>query len=1369
MSTKIAAIRAKAELIGQILLYGSIGTASSATVYILHDQIRQVRQWRHMIDSGRKLQEMARKHGFSETTIQRLNDPSLETFLLEQQRRGKVRLDLVEDIPKFTSSPHRGQVYYVVPTSKKRKRPYTQKRTCQQPNRAPQNIREFLSRSIPLWNEIFATNRGRARPDMWQERPKIAINQANRTFEYSHRMFSTNARGRRVVSSQFACKNIQSRFSTIFPGGQLSTSALPMLSPDDTILKTEVLMSNDLESRCRQFLQRHGLGSHNPGRSISEMSVSEMSELVLSVASDAPLDPLASRTTASLLSELIQCGELSWAQVTRRLHKRSAFTILLQLIQQQSQEFVISWKSAELTFAALVDSVKTGLVRKAWSRDIFDKLIPHLRPQSLAAVWMRRSTAEEAIRIADFLLPPILSAVSEGRFIEATLLQKILDWSKSEIGQEHFFKLISSGLANPSHGDSAFSLDVLLHFGLPGIRLYLSSQEDLNSTYREAVNHMVISALNCRQYVQVLQLIERGSNALNPQQLRQVSLHLMTCFSPTTSEEIDLSAASKIVQLYFRHELLLDKSEIVSFIQDIYLCKTLSLEIRSKFLDDVLSIIKRDLDLVSDILNPSSLPKDHDMCPTLGNKREHLLVGLWNDTKDISHVTKYFSKFHNNPVGPEFPLMQAMLRIAVECKNDKLMSSTAWAMFENLRPDLASRWRELHHIMPVLAKCGQITALTKILEALSENSFFSVGQENKVFTDIYPHLVLAIPPEDALTFIEDNYSKYGMVLGPRAFVSLLFRSITYAQLGSCSTLVQRLIELNSKFQHPVENRGLSVRMAFQAARQRHPKAAIFLNELLTEIAETDDSLISKNLCLDMTRWLAADTLQEKTFSFARRKFGRANRLRSEFVTRASALRELADSCEWLSQKISFKHQYFEHPTALFPGPGKRDWLFREKDLLCETRVLALHTIGDYKSAVEEFQRFISEYENPTPKLARVGAQALLALKTPEVTARLFDYLKTKGGPLARYLQIRYALKEDENVSSSDIRQMIMDWYKDFSHLRPPQLHKLLAGAIDHMIHPKSPTRPSDKEGALQLLMDIYNSAYIKLVPSDLALYSAFISVYSALHDIQGIMWTFLNLFKSNISLISSGFHRVIINASSRMIDEMRGKDDHRLREAKILWFHLKQLAYKRYVWQKSEEQSDLREVFQIILRQWSTKPALTTEESNDQPAQIDQKLNEFEQRKEDAVLLSTRGSQRKQALKEALDYSMPDDPVDWKSLDIDTDPLTASLSSRDLELLEASLNQGPRARKTSKKADGSLFSRSKDRAVDQRLHDLDPESLAVSSTEELALLEESLKKDSEELKTTLSPNDLEWLEARVDDESKERMIVADNADSSSGA
>src|SRR6201986_3370917 len=98
MSPQISAVRAQAELLAHILLYGSVGTASSAVVYLLHDQIRQLRQWRAMIDNGRKLCEMARKHGFSDSTLQRLNDTSLESYLVDQQSRGNIRLDLIEDL-----------------------------------------------------------------------------------------------------------------------------------------------------------------------------------------------------------------------------------------------------------------------------------------------------------------------------------------------------------------------------------------------------------------------------------------------------------------------------------------------------------------------------------------------------------------------------------------------------------------------------------------------------------------------------------------------------------------------------------------------------------------------------------------------------------------------------------------------------------------------------------------------------------------------------------------------------------------------------------------------------------------------------------------------------------------------------------------------------------------------------------------------------------------------------------------------------------------------------------------------------------------------------------------------------------------------
>src|SRR5689334_1655756 len=106
MPSQLSVLSNQARQLAQILLYGSVGTASTAVVYLLHEQIHQVRQWRHMIDNGRRLGEAARKHGFSEAAIQRLTDISLESFILDQQSRGKLRLELVKDPPKSTSSPH---------------------------------------------------------------------------------------------------------------------------------------------------------------------------------------------------------------------------------------------------------------------------------------------------------------------------------------------------------------------------------------------------------------------------------------------------------------------------------------------------------------------------------------------------------------------------------------------------------------------------------------------------------------------------------------------------------------------------------------------------------------------------------------------------------------------------------------------------------------------------------------------------------------------------------------------------------------------------------------------------------------------------------------------------------------------------------------------------------------------------------------------------------------------------------------------------------------------------------------------------------------------------------------------------------------
>jgi hypothetical protein len=114
----------KLHLVGQILIFGSLGTASSAVVYFLQAELRRIRRLGCMFDNGKKFAEKLRQHGISEATIQRLYENNTEDHVFHMVARGQIQLEPVIGGPKLTSSPHKGEKYHVisVPRSKKRKR-----------------------------------------------------------------------------------------------------------------------------------------------------------------------------------------------------------------------------------------------------------------------------------------------------------------------------------------------------------------------------------------------------------------------------------------------------------------------------------------------------------------------------------------------------------------------------------------------------------------------------------------------------------------------------------------------------------------------------------------------------------------------------------------------------------------------------------------------------------------------------------------------------------------------------------------------------------------------------------------------------------------------------------------------------------------------------------------------------------------------------------------------------------------------------------------------------------------------------------------------------------------------------------------------
>lgn len=1198
MSRQISAVRAQTELLANILLYGSVGTASSAVVYLLHDQIRQLRQWRIMIHNGRKLSEMARKHGFSESTLRRLNDTSIESYLIDQQARGNIQLELIEGVPKWTSSSYRGQIYHVVPTYSKstnRRRSRREKVGEIQPKYELDKYLRYLKSSRPQLLESRNYSRCAQSGNLFWSGPQQRLHRLS-GIPSKQRLFCSDTR----VSSDMKRSSVLNDIHKRQPARSLPTwrssgvdcSFSPTGSTENISIKSGPQLSSidNIKERCVQFLFKYGVdGSWRQ----PEPDMSVISRSVLQVAADSPAGSWTLRAVNPLISELINLEQLTLSDAVPKLHDGSALILLLKLVQNHHHKAKDDEQVVILAFDALFSLIKTAGASRAWLRSICRTLTEIVEPQNLpkmCGVHLSSLSDEKAL---GFFLPTLVLQAFENPGLYISHLNEMLQHLESVLPAKEFDKNILNCLKNsPSISDSVLCLvlDVIIKGSLPENMARVDESRKTPNRTSEIIPSLLVISLEQNCWETTLRILEQYSHALDSKQISQASFFIIDQCRNFLRHNPRPDVGLKILELYSKGILPAEKDAIAHIVKDYYLLSPTSARVRSKFLHDAVAILRSDLDCVDILLSPSSNPKDQEMADTLLHCQINHIGTIWKSTRDISRVSNLYADFTQAYFGNSVSMMQTVLRIAIEASNTSLMSSIAWSLYKKY-PELRSNWNELLMILSALAKCGQTTALSRILGDLNVSGLLpTYANESTAFCDINVDIARVVPCGQALDFIETCFTKYGFVLGPRAFNMLLFRIIAEEEVSSCVRLLQKLLAFDSRQTHPIGITRYAIKAAMRGARSRRAGDAPFNYYLLKMISSSNESLISKNLCLEITEWLAVDSrgsekVIHNTRPYLNGKFWSAAQMaqlrQSKFLLRASVLRSIADRSPWLSQETNF-HPYFEKEAV--PSSGNRPRVGGEKNQLCLVLMQRLLALDDVEAAVKAYESFMLKNNIPSRRLTDIAVSAYLRLGDTDRARSLSDRLG-KSGQNSTAIELLWIRKEIINgqLTVASLRQLILEWYRSFESSKPRFLHIPLCDAVNRLLYPKSPEFSTDAQGAIQLLLEVYNSTSMKRVTPGIEVYIAFFSAYAANKDIRGIIWTFLKIFQNNLPL-TPRFFRAMKNRSEHMLQEMKKSRDGRLKEVRLLWFHIKSLCGIRMHWQKSLERSMLKNVFNILLR-----------------------------------------------------------------------------------------------------------------------------------------------------------------------------------------
>ncbi|KAF2675364.1 hypothetical protein BT63DRAFT_420559 [Microthyrium microscopicum] len=1126
-----AVFQSRLRLVGQVLLYGSVGTASSAVVYLLQDQIRQIHRLQQPVLNNRKRFAAAlREHGISDDSIERMRIRTFEQQIKDLERRGLVKLELVEDPPLRTPSHHNGRKYRIIPIPRGQQHSLVQEQRGDDEGLDLPQATMGVATLPTIDSKVISTFSCLRRSAY-----------SNLYYKHGTRTFSSSSSSKMTGNpAQHWCRlhTMERRTKSslrLSKAYSAAASFLPSTGPSFvTALRSQAPVSEHDTSTVE-----------DPQSSFSIRFVDPYTPLLVRLVSASP-------GTTEFLHYLTECHELL---VENRLgvrgflsflYEKHAFVAILEFhekfptIIHQADDYAVVFKSAikilEQTNSVPIKARIIAVIRSSFAR---------LNPPNLqkALHLSNAKGSDEFVRIisnAVILRFPHLIPSFVPYFIEngqsnriESLFSSILKNPQHPLLDEDFdqISLALTQMARPLSG--ARLLCVLLETAIAQARFEVVArihQQILHTPefFDPAVTGEAQTVLNA--YL-----------SLDGEEATSVDPHRMGAFLQKTSPQFKNKAFLQLGQKFVQDSAN-SEANVMRFLHVI--CKNLDEP-------DILLLIRERSTLGTKFASVDIL---------LRQKLVQLLVAAGRSLQEITAIYQSTIQPDRHSPNSLVEFKEAVLQAL--CSENRFADAAAVAQdIFTSHPEQHRSWRLMCMLMRAFAWNQQPEMVLSALSQLRVEGCLPTGPAPKAkldFSAVLYALVNTCTPDEVIPCISTCIEEYGFFFGPRAFDALVKSCILEMRSQSCLVALHDVIKMSTAQSFDVGVRPNTITLALISlqVRARHETRDLhgsMIFSLFSKVCQVNERLINPSLTSEVMYGLSLAKSYVERYIYRTRPtlFGqqwKPSTLKRLATVRLELLGAMAQSVAARSTAKTETDESLIMDTFDVELRGSQPQPRDSLELHIEhartmrgdfIRAQADASSGDIKSVVQDFEKLLQSGSTFSAKHLQIAVRACLQLKDLE-RAHRFWKVADKRGVDTRQTQLLFLSTQfwaDQKLLSKDVRAMVLKWYNSKVSVQPKLLHTILKRAVNKLTVIGSGSSPE----AVSLLVEIFNSKWQQEVPFTIYEYTLFLRAYCRTLNFEGITWTLMTIFQKSIPL-NAIFIWTLHNESLIMIEQERSRN-----------------------------------------------------------------------------------------------------------------------------------------------------------------------------------------------------------------------------------
>jgi hypothetical protein len=1182
--------------VGQILLYGSVGTASSAVVYFLQEQIRQVQRLKHLLESKKRFADALRKHGISEATIQRMRKATLEDHIQELERRGLVRLELVDEPPKWTSSPHKGQMYHIeyLPSKSQPRRiiEYVTQTVGDQDTEIPTEIGQqdrfnhwWKDMTVPITSALRRQGREIFMRKHWVDRIGDWGNNKN-TFYHSW------PAGKWCTRSVLHSFNSRTHLQSTQPASIAWYTQAAGRNPEEMVIVPEITekaldtltYDHHLQKISVELFQKWD--SHQGstfGKAIDAMTITKK---VLTLLSVAPATSQMFKDASAVINYSLDTGIMRAEDALSTLLLHHAYTQVMALYDNLSQNHKHPQSSSVVlhTLAKLSDTTQPWFVKKH-TIDMLDFILRDCTTFHLESVF---GILDSRQQLTPLLLDKIFAQAVLG---QAEPLHKVM----IALGQTSFQNELGAFILHAVEQNAhSISPDGFIHISTTVDAVFSGNSTNIHAKLFEY-------ALQAQQVSSAVTIFENHSHIMPSKEKSGIPLLVHQAYSLLSEVGVMRMDPRKVLSYFKRCEIQIRDSFLPSIVKRYCIEKSIPTLLRAEYLREASSVLSADR--ATALLLALPVDVDRGFGAIVQDLRIDALARLAGRAGSDDDVYKTYIAIQKSLSGSGeslLPLRKAMMHSSLAAGRKDLSAIVAKDLYAE-HNEIHSSWEQMLEIMIAMANSGRSEECLDILQTLNKGRFIPSRKEQRLrFCAVYFYLAVRVTPKQWLNFAEECSSKYGLEFGPKAYDKVVEQAIFLYKVEECRDILYRLMKLSSSQTFDVGVRQRTISKAILSLVKREDEAersteGAFIYWLFKKVCKVNERLVSQDLADQIIDLLGKSDKDDKTvMQTFPRTFGQRWTKNHYDRYRASKLELRKQTLNAVLSRVPVTNILAES-LGVFQETSRSflDHEIKSKRELLQAAKESKRAVqsGKFRQVVEKFAERLSSGQVIDKELLYWAVVACTRLHDLRTATEFCDRVGEKGVDtmLARLKILEDDLLNNTAMTQTKIRALVLDWYAKSASTHPHLAHRALRTATIRLTgnHGRRLERRGNNHrtslNAIKLMLEILNSEWAEKVPFGIQEYTALLTAYHHARNFNGVNWTVATVLKNNLP-ISVSFMNVLTRESNDLVSELAHKQQHAAtRKAHAFWRNLKNICNRRRIAQRESVHKAHTTIMNVLL------------------------------------------------------------------------------------------------------------------------------------------------------------------------------------------